>query len=129
MRRLSSSLLVAESAILHGSLRTAQDLDVCYSRSGKNIQRLVKSLAPFHPRPRNLPLGLPFIWDEATVRNGTLLPLSTDLGSIDIMAEVLGFGDPQPSCLDPSKESWAGRPKDLEILLELQGQLEALEPD
>jgi len=136
------------SAILHGSSHTTRDLDLCFSRSRANVQRLVQALAPFHPRLRDLPAELPFVWDEATLRNGTLFTLSTDLGSIDLLGEVLGIGDftqvrhssVQLTAFD--RQVWtldlralirakkaAGRRKDLEILLELQGLLEARDPE
>jgi hypothetical protein len=136
------------SAILHGGSYATQDLDLCFSRSRANLQSLVKSLAPFHPRPRDFPAGLPFVWDEATLRNGMLFTLSTDLGSVDLLGEVLGVGDFRrvkelsvqldafdrrvwtldlPALIQAKKA--AGREKDLRILPELQGLLEAREPE
>jgi hypothetical protein len=105
-------------------------------------------LAPFHARLRDFPAGLPFVWDEATLRNGTLFTLSTDLGSLDLLAELPGVGDflrvreasveleafgRQIRTLDlpaliRSKRA-VGRPKDLAILPELEGLLETREPD
>ena len=35
---------------------------------------------------------LPFIWDESTLRNGSLFTLTTGLGEIDLLGEVLGLG-------------------------------------
>lgn len=79
------------SATFHGSSR-AYDLDICYSRASSNLKRLSAALAPFHPRPRGFPDSLPFIWDEATLRNGTVFTLQTDLGELDLLAEVAGLG-------------------------------------
>ena len=58
----------------------------------ENSRRLVRALAPYHPRLRGLPKGLPFIWDQATLRDGTIIRLDTDLGKIDLLAEVAGLG-------------------------------------
>jgi hypothetical protein len=58
------------SAILHGSLRVANELDICYSRSSENLKRLATALAPFRPRLRGLPENLPFVWGEAAFRSG-----------------------------------------------------------
>lgn len=80
------------SATFHGSARVTYDLDVCYSRAPSNLRRLAGALAPFHPRPRGFPAGLPFIWDEATLRSATILTLQTDIGEIDLLAEVAGLG-------------------------------------
>lgn len=43
-------------------------------------------------RPRGFPEGLPFVWDAATLANGTTFTLTTDLGIIDLLAEVSGIG-------------------------------------
>jgi hypothetical protein len=135
------------SAILHGSARTTLDLDVCYSRSTANLRCLVGALAPFHPRPQGFPAELPFIWDAAMLRNATVLTLQTDIGEIDLLAEVAGIGsweevkassiiveafDRRISILElPSlirAKRAAGREKDLAALPELEGLLEASEP-
>ena len=80
------------SATFHGSARVTYDLDICYCRSSANLRRIVSALAPFHPRLRGVPSGLPFIWDEGTLRNTTVLTLQTDIGEIDLLAEVAGLG-------------------------------------
>ena len=136
------------SAILHGSAYNTNDLDICYSREPKNLERLAKALAPFHPRLRDLPPELPFVWDAATLRNGTVFTRLTDLGAIDLFAEVAGLGgfdeakrnsvlvhafDRDVWTLDlpgliRSKRA-AGRSKDLQVLPELEGLLEARGPE
>jgi hypothetical protein len=80
------------AATLHGSAQVTYDLDICYSRAYSNQRRLVEALAPFHPRPRGFSVGLPFVWDEATLHNGTVFTLQTDIGEIDLLAEVTGLG-------------------------------------
>ena len=80
------------SATFHGSSRVTYDLDICYSRAPHNLRRLAGALAPFHPRPREFPVDLPFIWDAATLRNATVFTLQTDIGEIDLLAEVMGLG-------------------------------------
>jgi hypothetical protein len=135
------------SAILHGSARVTFDIDVCYSRDRSNLKRLAAALAPFHPRPQGFPAELPFVWDETTLRNSTVLTLQTDLGEIDLLAEVAGLGgwdevsarsvkidafERTISILDlPSliqAKRAAGREKDLAALPELESLLEATEP-
>ncbi len=132
------------SANWHGSARVTVDLDIFYSRVPANLNRLVGALAPFHPKPRDFPAGLPFIWDEATLRNASVLTLQTDLGEIDLLAEVAGLGgwsevnehairvsifDRGIRTLDlasliASKRA-AGREKDLAALPELESILES----
>ena len=53
------------SAILHGSSMVTFDVDICYFRAALNLRRPVAALAPFHPKPRGFPAGLPFTWDQA----------------------------------------------------------------
>ena len=137
-------ILGGVSAILHGSARFTKDLDICFSRSAANLRKLALALAPFHPRLRDLPETLPFVWDETTLRNGTVFTLKTDLGDIDLLAEVAGLGefdavkarsvlvnvfDRNVSTLDLpaliAAKKAAGRPKDLESLHELESLLEA----
>ena len=131
------------AATLHGSSRVTYDLDICYSRSVSNLKQLTRALAPFRPRPRGFPESLPFVWDEGTLRNTTVLTLQTEIGEIDLLAEVAGLGGFQEvrahavmvsafGCdvfaldlrgLIAAKRASA-RPKDLDALPELEGLLE-----
>jgi hypothetical protein len=132
------------SAIMHGSAHLTRDIDLCYSRTSMNLKRLASALAPFHPRPADFPEGLPFVWDEQTLRSATILTLDTDLGRVDLLAEVAGLGDwneVRKCCMRLSafgREVWtldlpslirakraAGRPKDLLVLPELESLLDA----
>lgn len=129
---------------LHGSAHVTFDLDVCYSRRRENLARIVSALAPYHPRPRGLPVDLPFVWDEQTLRGGTNFTFKTDLGDIDLLGEVAGVGTYEDAfaasvvvplygieCralkLDPliASKRAAGRTKDLLVLPELEALLEA----
>src|ERR1044071_5380033 len=74
----------------HGSSYLTYDLDVCYARAPENLKRLAAALTPHHPRPRDFPTDLPFVWDEQTLRQGTNFTLSTDFGNIDLLGEVTG---------------------------------------
>ena len=103
-------------------------------------------MAPLHPRLRDLPIGIPFIWDEVTLRNGTVFTLSTEWGSIDLLAEVSGLGDfaevktgsiqveafdrliwtlDLPTLIRAKRA--AGREKDLRLLPELESLQDAAE--
>ena len=136
------------AASLHGSAHVTFDLDICYSRTPANLHRLAAALKPFHPRLRDLGPDPPFIWDEVTLRNGSVFTLHTDLGKIDLQAEVAGVGAYQEAhagaiqltafgrqvailnlqTLMRSKRA-AGRTQDLLVLPELESLAEAQEPD
>lgn len=134
------------AANVHGSAVVTFDLDVCYSRTARNLSRLVAALGRFHPRPRGFPADLPFICDEATLRNATGLTLQTDLGELDLLAEVAGLGSfdevkahsieveafgrkvlvlDLPALIRAKRAT--GRRKDILALPELEGLLEASE--
>jgi hypothetical protein len=136
-------LIGGMAAILHGSARVTFDVDVVYSRTQGNIERLTIALAPHRLYLRNAPSGVPFIWDAKTIRNGLNFTLTTMLGDIDVLDEVAGGGtysdllhhsvdieafDVCFKCIDlPTliqiKEA-AGRPKDREAIAELRVLLE-----
>lgn len=127
------------AATLHGSARLTMDLDVVYGRSKENIRRLVTALAALHPYLRGAPKGLPFHFDNETVRAGLNFTLTTDAGPLDLLGEMAGgftydvlprrskfvtlFG---MRCrvinIDALIEAKlaAGRPKDLEVIAELE---------
>ena len=136
-------LIGGVAANLHGSAQATYDVDVVYSRKKSNLGRLVKALAPHSPYLRGAPPGLPFRFDEQTVRSGLNFTLSTTLGDLDLLGEVAGGGNYEQllaqtveleafgiRCRCVSLEQLiqlkraAGRPKDLQSIAELQLLLE-----
>jgi predicted nucleotidyltransferase len=127
------------AATVHGSARLTLDLDVVYRRNRENIERIVKALQPITPYLRGAPPGLPFRWDVQTVERGLNFTLTTTLGALDLLGEIVGGGGfdqllPETikveiagtECLCLNLEGLirvkraAGRPKDLEVVAELQ---------
>jgi hypothetical protein len=80
------------AAVAHGASVGTSDLDVLYGRDLPNLDRLACVLAPFHPYLRGVPAGLPFALDVATLRRGLNFTLTTDLGDLDLLGEMLGVG-------------------------------------
>ena len=131
---------------IHGSAYVTFDLDFCYARDRENLSRLAEALRTYNPRLRGAPEGLPFRFDEETLGGGLNFTLTTDLGDIDLLGEVSGIGDYAASlaastpvelfgtsfdvltlkALIISKRA-AGRPKDLQVLPELEALREATE--
>lgn len=131
------------AAAAHGAPRSTLDVDVVYRRSAENLRHLVTALAPHAPYPRGAPPGLPFVWDERTLKNGLNFTLTTSLGDVDVLGEIVGGGGydqllPHSEeriihgrpcrCLDLETliavKRAAGRPKDFEAIAELELILE-----
>lgn len=132
------------AATIHGSARLTHDLDIVYSRDPENVERLAKLLARHGAYLRGAPPGLPFVMDAETLRKGLNFTLTTDLGPIDLLGEMLGAGTYEDivgtarqvslfdnACLVVDIDTLirakraAGRPKDLEVLAELQALVES----
>lgn len=139
-------LIGGVAARAHGSARFTQDVDVSYARDEANLERLVAALRPFNPYLRGAPPGLPFDWSVATVRAGLNFTLTTSAGDIDLLGEIVGgggfenlrphtvameiFGRPVQVLDLPwliRVKRAAGRPKDLEIIAELEALQEEID--
>ncbi|MEK7446604.1 MAG: hypothetical protein AABZ70_17295 [candidate division NC10 bacterium] len=127
------------AATIHGATRVTQDLDIVYARTPENIDRLATALAPHRPYLRGAPPGLPFRWDAETIRRGLNFTLTTALGDLDLLGEIVGGGgyaDLLPHCQSVTLSGAefrclglerlihvkraAGRPRDLEAIAELE---------
>jgi predicted nucleotidyltransferase len=127
------------AAAAHGSARSTLDLDVVYARDPENVRRLASALAPHKPYLRGAPPGLPFVFDEQTILHGLNFTLTTDIGDLDLLGEVVGGGtyaELLPHTIEMSAfgvrcryvtldalimlKRAAGRPKDLEAIAELE---------
>ena len=127
------------AARAHGSSRLTDSLDVAYARSPANLSRIVKALAPYAPYLRSAPSGLPFDWSVATLQAGLNFTLTTTTGAIDLLGEIAGGGQYDalrshtiavsafnrelplldlPWLIHVTRA--AGRPKDLEVIAELE---------
>ena len=138
-RGVQFTIVGGVAARAHGSSRLTDDLDVVYARDPANLARVVSALAPLRPYLRGAPAGLPFDWSVATLRAGLNFTLTTTAGAIDLLGEIVGGG----GYTDLVQHSiaihafgrdlllldlpWlirvkraAGRPKDLEVIAELE---------
>jgi predicted nucleotidyltransferase len=140
---VESIIIGGMAAVAHGSAYLTMDLDLCYSRTSENVEKLAEALATFQPSLRGAPPDLPFHLDAATIRSGMNFTLSTNFGDLDILGEVPGLGAyAEASLFSEEMELYgmrcrvltlegliktkkaAGRPKDLMILPELEALLE-----
>jgi predicted nucleotidyltransferase len=136
-------LIGGVAANVHGSARATYDVDFVYRRSSDNICRIARAFASFRPYLRGAPPDLPFHFDEPTIVSGLNFTLTTTLGDVDLLGEVVGGGTYEQllpftvaihaygvTCRCVTLERLiqlkraAGRPKDLEVIAELQALLE-----
>ncbi len=134
------------AARAHGSSRLTEDLDISYARDPANLSRLESALAPLRPYLRGAPPGLPFAWSAATLRAGLNFTLATSAGAIDLQGEIVGGGRyedllPHASLIALFDRDvllldlpWlihvkraSGRPKDLDVIAELEALQEEIE--
>jgi predicted nucleotidyltransferase len=128
---------------LLGSPRTTIDLDIVYARDPDNLTRLALALQPLSPYLRGASPGLPFCLDVPTLERGLNFTLTTTLGDLDLLGEIVGGGTYDQLLAQSASvrvfdtpirvvslaqlirlKRAAGRPKDLEALAELEVLLE-----
>jgi predicted nucleotidyltransferase len=144
-QRVDYIIVGGVAATVHGSSRLTQDVDICYSRTDPNLDRIVRALRPLDPYLRGAPRGLPFDWSPATLHAGLNFTLTTAAGDIDLLGEVTGGGryeDLIGHTIDVTlfrqrtkvlNLEWliatkraAGRPRDLEAIAELEALREEI---
>jgi predicted nucleotidyltransferase len=81
------------AAVVQGSARFTNDIDICYDDTAPNPGRLASLLASWHAYLRGVERGLPFVMDERALLTTPIMTLSTDKGDVDIMDRVAGLGD------------------------------------
>lgn len=108
------------AAAIHGSARSTQDVDVVYARDRENVRSLARALQEIHPYLRGAPPGLLDLLGEVVGggRYEELLPYSQQVSS-----HGGNFYCVTLERLIQLKRA-AGRPKDLEVIAELQALLE-----
>lgn len=141
--RVEFLIIGGVAAAAHGSSRLTQDLDVVYARHRSNLERLVATVGSLDPYLRGAPPGLPFRWDLETLTRGLNFTLTTALGDLDLLGEIVGGGGYEqlrPQCVElpifdrrcavlglsallRTKRA-TGRPRDLLVVAELEALTE-----
>ena len=96
LHRVRWVLIGGLAAITHGAPLVTQDVDVCYARDDKNLERLAVALAEGHAELRGADPGLPFRIDAKALRAGYSFTFTTDVGWLDLLgtpAGTSGFED------------------------------------
>jgi hypothetical protein len=78
------------AAVLHGSARVTQGLDVCVATDDANLDALGKVLVELKARLRGVPDDVPFVPDRETLRRVEVLTLETTAGDFDVLARPDG---------------------------------------
>jgi hypothetical protein len=77
---------------LLGSSLVTNDLDVCYARDDKNLDRLTEALRELDARLRSAPENVPFVLDAKTLKMGNNFTFTTSAGALDVLGSPAGVG-------------------------------------
>lgn len=127
------------AAVLHGSARITQDLDVTYSAEPANLEVLGQALIDLDARLYGIEEDVPFVPDARTLAGTEILTLATRLGKLDLLrapsgapayevlrsrAQLVNAGDLAVRIADTESliamKRSAGRAKDLADIEELE---------
>lgn len=78
------------AATAHGSPSVTMDLDVCYRRDRRNLERLAAALQQLDARLRAAPDDVPFILDAETLERGDHFTFATEAGDLDCIGTPAG---------------------------------------
>jgi hypothetical protein len=78
------------AGMARGSSYPSYDLDIAYARGRDNLERLASALRDLGATLRGAPVGLPFILDAETLRQGSHLTFETPHGPLDILSDPDG---------------------------------------
>lgn len=84
------------AAVLHGSPRVTQDLDITFATDRPNLEALGNVLMELRARLYGVGDEVQFVPDERTLGRVELLALQTDLGKLDLLGVPAGappYGD------------------------------------
>ncbi|HEX8524903.1 MAG TPA: hypothetical protein VF669_21820 [Tepidisphaeraceae bacterium] len=82
-----------QAEYLFGGHRPTFDVDLCYRRTGDNLQKLAAALIGLQPKLRNAPPDLPFRVDARTLSMGNNFTFETSLGPLDLLGYVEPLGE------------------------------------
>jgi hypothetical protein len=90
--RVEFVLVGGFAAVAHGATLVTRDVDICCRFAEQNLMRIQRALQDLHPVHRSRP-DLPLALSSEQCSRLKNLYLSTDLGNLDCLSQVLGVGD------------------------------------
>lgn len=78
------------AVVLLGSARNTKDVDITYDTAHENLVKLGHVLIGLNARLRGVDEDIPFVPDERTLGQVSLLALDTDAGWLDLLAQPPG---------------------------------------
>jgi len=91
------------AAIVHGSTRMTEDLDICAPLDHPHAVKIIRALADVNPCYRMRPDMPPMREDNPNLKGLKNLYLKTDIGQLDILGELPGVG-PHSELKDHSRK-------------------------
>jgi hypothetical protein len=86
------------AGVVHGSSLVTRDIDLCAAFTEANFHRFVEAVQDLHPAHRRRPSQPPLRETAADLAASEGISLSTDLGPVDVLPDILGVG-PWPAVL------------------------------
>ena len=96
------------AGLAQGSNYPTYDLDIAYSRSHANLERIVEALREIGVRLRGAPEDLPFQLDARAIENGANFTFITQYGDFDVLADVGGISSYEQLKADSSEKRIGG---------------------
>lgn len=81
------------AAVVHGSSMVTEDIDFCTSFDRENMKNLMDALKSLNPRHRLIKEDRPISESAEQLAAFKNLYLTTDLGYIDLLGNIMGVGD------------------------------------
>ncbi len=78
------------AVILQAAPRLTRDLDICYSTTSDNLERLGRVLIQLGATLRGIEEDVPFVPDARALRKTEILTLSTREGNLDLLVRPAG---------------------------------------
>ena len=102
-------IIGGQAEMLYGNPYVYYDIDLCYQRSPKNLERLAAALGELHVWLRNAPPDVPFIADARSLELGTHFAFESKAGPLDLLVHVEPLGGYEDLLANVETHEMSGR--------------------